>query len=206
MWGISNSFLNNPSGTLDVYATGNTATELPINSPVTQPLTGGIELNASSWLEASGDAGGKINIQGGDIVINNSLVTADSLGSGNAVGVSIKGSLSLVNGGLISSDTWNTGNGGNVNIDAGNVLVDGQGNNLFTGIISNTNDDALTNAGNAGAVSVKANNLTVTNGGQISSDAWGSGNAGNVAINAANILVDGQGMARGFPVIQTINR
>lgn len=191
---INNGWLTN-AGNLQVYATGNTATDLAINAPVTQTLTGRVALNKGSWLDANFDTGGKITVQGGDIVVDDgSAVTADTLGSANAGGVSIKSnSLSVLNGGRIGSSTEDTGNAGNVTIDAGNILVDGQGSNRFTGIISNSNNDTIANAGNAATVSIKANNVKIANGGQISSDAWGSGNAGNVVINAANVLVDGQG-------------
>ena len=192
---INNGSLTSPSGNIQIYGTGNTITELPLNAPVTTALTGRIELTAASSLDTSGDAGGKITMQGGDIIIKNgSSVTSNTLGSGNAGGVSVKSnSLSLLNGGRIGSDTENTGNAGDINIDASTLLVDGQGGNQFTGIASNTNNDVIVNAGNAGAVRIKADSMTVANGGQISSDTWGSGNAGNVAINAASILVNGQG-------------
>ncbi len=190
---INNGWLTNANN-LQVYATGNTAT-IPINAPVTQTLTGRVELNKGSWLDANFDAGGKITVQGGDIVVDDgSAVTADTLGSVNAGGVSIKSNnLSVLNGGRIGSSTEDTGNAGNVTVDAGNIVVDGQGSNRFTGIISNSNNETIANAGNAATVSITANSVKIANGGQISSDAWGSGNAGNVIINAANVLVDGQG-------------
>lgn len=192
---ISNGQLTNPSGTLNVYATGDTVSELPINSPVTQPLTGRIELNTGN-LNTNGDPGGTINIQGGDIVMSNeSSVTADSEGSGNAGGISIKGnSLSLINASRINSHAGDTGNGGNITIDTNAVLIDGQSNG-FAGISSSTFDDVIVNAGNAGNISVKTNNLTLSNGGYISSDAWGSGNAGKIVIDANNVLIDGQSSA-----------
>ncbi len=191
---INNGWLLN-AGQLQVYATGNTATEIPVNAAVPQTLTGRIELHAGSALDVSNETGGKINIQGGDIVVDGgSSVTADTLGSGNAGGVSIKAnSLSLLNGGRVGSDSWDTGNAGDITIDAGTIVVDGQGGNQFTAISSNSNNEVIANAGNAGNVNIKANNVSVLNGGQISNDAWGSGNAGNVEINAANILVDGRG-------------
>ncbi|MCX7068851.1 MAG: filamentous hemagglutinin N-terminal domain-containing protein [Methylococcales bacterium] len=192
---INNGSLTSPSGNIQIYGTGNTITELPLNAPPTTALTGRIELTAASSLDTSGNAGGKITMQGGDIIIKDgSSVTADTLGSGNAGGVFVKSnSLSLLNGGRIGSDTWDTGNAGDIAIEASTLLVDRQGGNQFTGIASNTNNEVIANAGNAGAVSIKADSITVANGGQISSDTWGSGNAGNVAINAASILVNGQG-------------
>jgi filamentous hemagglutinin family protein len=220
---LNNGWLKNPSGNMQVYATGKAA-ELPITPtpPNTQTLTGRIELNAGSLLDTSGNnAGGIINMQGGDISVRDgSLVTNSTFGSGNAGNISIQANnlsvsnkgqitsetfstgnaglvsikandLTVSNAGLVSSSTYGTGQAGNVVIEAGHISVNGQGN--AAAITSNSENEVLANAGNAGSVSIKGNNLSVLNGGQIQSNTLGAGNAGNIEINVGNVLVDGQG-------------
>jgi filamentous hemagglutinin family protein len=95
---IDNSWLENPSGNIQIHATGNTAIDLSINNPVTAALTGRIELKGSiygSWLDVSGITGisnlssgttynsGNVTLQGGDIFVDNSLISANNWGSSN---------------------------------------------------------------------------------------------------------------------------
>ena len=99
--------------------------------------------------------------------------------------------LKVVNGGQIYSDTWSTGDAGKVDIDAGNILIDGKGN--YARISSSSNNDVIENAGNAGIVNIKGNQLSVLDGAKIYSDTFGTGNAGNVLTDVHHIRVDGKG-------------
>ncbi|MEY3786035.1 MAG: hypothetical protein RLZ75_240, partial [Pseudomonadota bacterium] len=141
--------------------------------------------------------GGNVDINADNILVDGQGKSAfissyshnEVLNAGNAGNVSIKANnLSVLNGGQVSSDTSGTGHGGGVDINADNILVDGQGKS--TAISSNSINQWIPNAGNAGTVSIKANNLRVLNSGQISSSTKGTGDAGKVTVTAPIITLD----------------
>ena len=118
-----------------------------------------------------------------------------STGSAGKVNVTTAGDLSVLNGGQISSDTFSSGDAGSVTVNAGAVTIDGQGSSAFTGISS----DALGSTGNAGAINVTAaGNLSVVNGGVISSDTFSFGDAGSVKVTADRITIEGRGRVTGI--------
>lgn len=136
-----------------------------------------------------------INIEG-----DRSAITASTISFGNAGNVTIKASdkLSIKNGAQINAATFAEGNGGNVDVTAKNIDIDVEGNKLFTGISTGTdysNDgiaENTSNAGNAGNISITANgNLSIKDGGQISTLTRDKGNGGNVQVTAKNIDIMG---------------
>ncbi|MCX7168849.1 MAG: hypothetical protein NTY41_00780 [Proteobacteria bacterium] len=113
-------------------------------------------------------------------------------GSGNAgrIDVTATENLSITNGGRISSLTFASGNAGSVKISAGSMAIDGQGRNYPTGIAS---DAIAGSTGNAGSIDVTAReDLSIINGGTISSATDSFGNAGSVKVAAGTLLVDGR--------------
>jgi len=150
--------------------------------------------------------------------------------------------LSIINGAVISASTLGGGNAGNLIVKAQNITLDGFSSGLFarvtpgaTGAGGNlsleTNSLSITNeatisastfgGGNAGNLTVKSQNITLdnssglfaqvdrgatgaggnlaidtnslslTNGAQISASTFGGGNAGNLTVKAQNITLDG---------------
>jgi filamentous hemagglutinin family protein len=146
---------------------------------------------------ASGNAGGVV-VEAANIVLDEKAadkftgISSDALsGSGDAgiVSVTASGNLSLFNGGLISSATYSAGNAGFVEVRGQAITLDGAGH--YSAISSDALDGS---SGYAGVVDVWATgNLTLANGGQITSDTYANGNAGNVIVKAANMVLDGQG-------------
>ena len=119
---------------------------------------------------------------------------------GNAGNINIStSSLTLQSGGLIDSGTSNSGAGGNitalVNGQAlmSGAMLDGTPGGIFSRT-TGTNPDA----GNGGAVLLKANSVLIENGAQLSASSLGPGAAGSVTIegNASptqSLLIDGAG-------------
>ena len=119
-------------------------------------------------------------------------ISSDTLNEGHAGAVKITGdSLTVVNNGFVSSNAWGVGDAGDVEINVSKVLVDGQGHGAW--ISSSTLNETLIQAGHAGTVKITGDSLTVLNGGEVRSNAWGAGDAGDVEINVNKILLDGQG-------------
>ncbi len=119
-----------------------------------------------------------------------SEVNQISRGNGGVVTVTAQGLLELVNAVGISGSTWGKGDAGRVYVMAGQMVVDRQGSNYVTGVLS----DALSGSeGNAGIVSVTVTDLLqLLNGGSIRSGTFAAGNAGNVNITAKQMTIDGQ--------------
>ncbi len=135
-------------------------------------------------------------------------------GDGGSIDVHAR-SLSVVGGGQIAAGAFGEGNGGMVTVTADSLLIDGTGavgNVLFgTGIFTDAEPSVVSDAsGNvsifgtsakAGRIIVRATtNLTVTSGGEISSDSHGKelsfhghGDAGNVSVQAANATITAGG-------------
>ena len=93
-------------------------------------------------------------------------------------------------GGQISSSTYGHGNSEQVTVRADRLTVDGwdRSSPFYSGIFS----DAVTGSGNrAGRVEVTAGELTLLNGGYISSDTYAGGSAGTVTVKADRLLISG---------------
>ncbi len=172
------------AGSIDITATG----KLSI-------VSGG---DVSSDTRSSGNAG-SVKINAGSIDIDGHGSSAStgiysnsapaSTGHAGNVSVSATGDLAIVDGGVISSTTLSSGDAGSVKVDARNIVIDGQGNDRGAGIVSVA---AFRSTGNAGSVEVlAAQNLSIINGGLVSSDTDSSGNAGSVKVGASSMLIDG---------------
>ncbi|WP_026734066.1 two-partner secretion domain-containing protein [Fischerella sp. PCC 9605] len=156
-------------------------------------LTNGAQINARTF--GKGNAGsviinatGNISVDGKDKqgFISGILSSVGSSGIGNAGGLEIKtNNLSLTDDGGISASTFGKGNAGIVKINAtGNISVDGFGS-LISSEVNRRSQ------GNSGGIEINTNNLSLTDGAEISASTFGKGNAGIVKINATgNISLD----------------
>ena len=137
---------------------------------------------------AVGNAGG-VSITTGSLELTNiALLTATTLGQGDAGGVSITtGSLEVTNGAQVSSSTGGQGDAGNVTIKANDLVkFDGSVEDVSnSGAFSTVGSNAV---GNAGGVSITTGSLEVTNGAQVNASTRGQGNAGSVTIKANDLV------------------
>jgi filamentous hemagglutinin family protein len=173
------------------------------NSGELQVSTGTLSLTNGGIITASTSGEGNA----GTVTINAETITADGTNQngtqdsgvfsvvnpraiGDAGGIDITtANLSLTNGGKINANTLGQGNAGIVLIDATDtIFIDGRGA-FQSGVFSNV--EGL-GRGNAGGIDINTNNLSLTNGGVISSSTFAQGNAGTVNINADEaISIDG---------------
>jgi filamentous hemagglutinin family protein len=150
--------------------------------------------SVQSTVDASGSGGGQVVVRGGTLLVQNSVVEANTLGGtdGNGININVTGDLT-VNGGAITTDTSGSGNGGALSITAGAISLNAEGNTV-SGILSDTE---ATGSGNGGNISITTPTLDILNGARISAATGGMGNGGNVTINADTIDLDAQS-AQGF--------
>jgi len=126
----------------------------------------------SSVEEGSVGNGGRINIQTGSLSIaQGSELNTKTLGQGNAGTININATNSISLDGFIDT-----------------TLSDGEQGRIYSRIISNVNPEGT---GKAGDIQIKTGSLQSTNGAFISSSTIGKGNAGNITIDANNIALDG---------------
>ncbi len=114
-----------------------------------------------------------------------SIIGSVGYGSGQAGDVFLKASsLNIRNGGQLQSSSY-VGNSGNVDVNAKQISIDGYNSfSLTPSLISTT----TLGKGNAGKVLIKANQLSLTNGGRVDSSSLASGDAGNININASQFI------------------
>jgi len=141
-----------------------------------------------------------------DLVIDNSTIANNNAGTGNAGDVIIDArNIIFRNGGRILSFNTGVGSIGNTEISASEgISIDGI-NNLSISSISNLS--SLEAIGDIGQINLTSRNLSITNGGDISSGVTGNRNSGDINLNIAEtILVEGIGIgtnADGTPVENT---
>ena len=163
-------------------------------------LTRGGVVSASN--SGQGNAG-RINVRAsGDILadgesslgfVSGIFSTVEESVTGNAGGIEITtNDLSLLNGGEVSASNFGQGNAGGIRIFAsGDILADGESSTTAaSGIFSTVEESVM---GNAGGIEVSTDDLSLLNGGEVSTSNFGQGNAGGIRIFASgDILADGE--------------
>ncbi|GAB4537472.1 MAG: hypothetical protein Tsb0014_26270 [Pleurocapsa sp.] len=142
--------------------------------------------------------------------INNSLVILADNSVTNKTGipgnVNVKAkNLTITNGAAIQSFVNGDADSGDINVDISNSI------NIDKSVEAITQDGTIQSSasgiqsiitrggsGNSGDINVKTNELSITNGGNISTDNFGIGNAGDINITANSIDIDGQGVYTEF--------
>ncbi|VEP18777.1 hypothetical protein H1P_90024 [Hyella patelloides LEGE 07179] len=111
---------------------------------------------------------------------------------GNAEGVTIDtDNLIVTGGGYIDASTFGQGDAGLIDISAQDVTFSGRNSHNFpSSAFSQVNP---TGVGNAGGVSIATDNLTLSNGGLISTNTLGQGDSGDVRIFTNQLTMENGG-------------
>jgi filamentous hemagglutinin family protein len=118
-----------------------------------------------------------------------------STGKGGEVRVTA-GDVEILNGGEISAYTAGRGDGGMVEVKADSLLIKGTGL-IGPGFSAGIFADAR--IGNGGDIIVKAGDVEITGGGEISTDSFGEGSGGSITMTATHSLViNGTGSEEGL--------
>jgi filamentous hemagglutinin family protein len=155
---------------------------------------GNINLSQGALLDVSADAAGTVRIRGGQLVIDNATISADTVNSNGApvaIDINVTGDISLttVDNPVLTARTTGSGNAGAVQITSTNMDVTADALNNFIVPVIDTHTEG---SGKAGDVSITAaNNLTATDVGLalalfIDSGTEGPGHGGNVTVTAKN--------------------
>ena len=115
----------------------------------------------------------------------------ESNGDAGNIDVMVSEHLNLTNGGRIISSTFSDGKAGFVAVTAKHLTIDNQNNNQpLTGIFSEAQPGSKGNAGNVDVAI--AEDLMIVKGGKISSDTFAQGNAGSVTVQANDLTINAQ--------------
>ncbi|MDZ8237653.1 S-layer family protein [Nostoc sp. ChiQUE01b] len=139
---------------------------------------GNLFVNASNKVEL-------IGISADGRTVSALGASAQTGSSGNAGNLTIETQdLFIRDGATVITATFGTGNGGNLTVNAsGSVEVIGaSANGLFNSRLSTSANQDLT--GNAGGLTINAQNLLVRDGGQVDAATFGQGKGGNLTVNA----------------------
>ena len=156
---------------------------------------GNINLSQGALLDVSADAAGTVRIRGGQLVIAEGTISADTIntnGTPIAVDIQLTGELSVANdlNPAITARTTGSGDAGRVSIVSSNLTASSNTPELLTLIDTHTEG-----TGKGGNVSITTGNLLMT-GSQtgfstfIDSGTQGPGHGGDVTINAQNVQLD----------------
>jgi len=170
----------------------------------------------------NGIDGGSIYIRSGNFVMDNSSLMAESLGGRNGGSIDIRvidkmsvqngsristdfssqtggnmlldiGSLYLGDGSRISNDNYGSGTGGQLKITAGDeIAISGVARNSQGGVFSSGLSSNSYDSGSAGSISLSTDSLSLTSGGQINTNTFGTGSGGEINIVAKeNVSLSG---------------
>jgi hypothetical protein len=131
---------------------------------------------------------GQLSVDGSDPTGFTGISSTAQMGSSGVAGnIAVNaGTLSTVGNGAVFSGTFGTGNAGNISVNVtGQLSINGISSTTLAGIGS---DSEMGSTGNAGAVTVSAESLSIVNTEQISSNTLATGAGGSVSVMVAGRL------------------
>jgi len=174
---------------------------------------GNISLSDGSLLNTSGIGGGKIDLRGGNVTLNNSRIFALTLGNSDGRGIDIHAHQLQVSGGSqIANATLGEGRGGDLNIQTtGSVELRGEGfapfqqfltNFLLSGTFNPFDPNILlvmgtTGMGDAGEIAIETGNFRSIDGTLAGNSTFGAGNAGKLTLRADVVELVGSAINTG---------
>lgn len=145
-----------------------------------------VSLSNRALVDASGEGGGNIQVQGSRITLTNrSGFNADTLGSKNGGGIFLQASQLIVrDGSFVSAGTGGTGQGGTVTVNASD-FVEVSGTTPDGQRPSGLGTDTV-GVGAAGNLNITTRQLIVQGGAVVSAGSRGRGAGGNLTVTASD--------------------
>lgn len=207
---VTGGSLSAPSGQINLVSVASPG-EVLLSSMQTAPNVNGdvfaamgtINLSTGATLDVSGDAAGTVVIRGGQFVIDNATISADTgntNGAVTAIDIDVTGDISISSqtGPALTARTSGSGDAGEVRISSANFTSSSSTANTFFALI----DTHTSGAGKGGSVNLTTGDLTVSDdpfapGFFIDSGTGGQGNGGNVTITAGKAQFTSTGIITG---------
>jgi filamentous hemagglutinin family protein len=162
---------------------------------------GSINISQQSFIDASGNNGGTVSIRGGQLVVNDSTIAANTTGpaagpqaAGMSGAVTLSAStIQLENGATVQANAENGGSAGTITIQG----VEGNGSAATNVTMDNATVSTTISGGSAastpGTISVIADTVTLNNGTFITADTFGAAPAGNITFDVGTLTANGAG-------------
>ena len=149
--------------------------------------SGGIKIDSQIlFLDAQGKNNG---------IIASTLLPING-GKGGDIILTID-TLEIINGSVISANSRGTGGGGNISVNAGSILLVGKISDSPTGINAQTEGEI--EGGKGGDINIVTQALEIMGeAAEISVASFGSGDGGIITLEAESIVLDGQGASNGI--------
>ncbi len=162
---------------------------------------GNISLTGGSTVDVSADGAGTVTIRGGQFVIAEGTISADTVnsnGAPTAIDVAVTGNLSLANdlAPAITARTSGEGNAGAITLTSGGMEAITSA--LEDGVVVALIDSHTSGPGRGGDITIVTGDLHATNQNFfIDSGSAGPGHGGDVTISGKNILIEGPDIGTG---------
>ena len=144
--------------------------------------------------------------QMGSAGMNPSLIVITASGQVAGGSITLTANTLSIMGSSIKTSANGSGEAGNIKVTADNLLIVGSSNFLASGILAESGFAGLagqTFTGRSGDVNVVAQQLSLTDGGQISATTFGPGQGGNVSVSAHSLTISGFNTSdnQGIPIV-----
>lgn len=196
---LDNGNLTAFDGRVELGSVRNSVWQLGVGTSATSQRLGQVQLSRQSQVDTSGNGGGTIQVQGRNVrLTGGSRLLANTFGTESGGGVDLQASeLTVEQGSFVSASTFGAGTGGGITVDANTVeltgtapgeltqqLLDRQFDpfNLTEGLYSLSGGE-----GQAGAITINANQLQVQDGAGILTTALAEGEGGNLNLNISQL-------------------
>jgi filamentous hemagglutinin family protein len=159
-------------------------------------LQGDITITDQSRLEVSGEGGGNIVIRGGELIIKDSQIYAQTLADKTGGFIDIQANQMAISAGTeINTETSSSGKGADINLQAKQAVVITGKNSAGTNnqILANSRSEAA-NGGNAGNIFIQAGEILLADDAYLSVGTYGGGQGGNLVLKSTGtvtLLADG---------------
>ncbi|WP_377476735.1 MAG: filamentous hemagglutinin N-terminal domain-containing protein [Microcoleus anatoxicus] len=151
-----------------------------------------IELSQGAAVDASGEGGGTIQVQGRRVVLTeDSGIISQTFGSQDGGTVSIQAAQLIAGGGgYVDTTTYGAGRGGNLSVTATDSIelsgtnADGS---LPSGLFAQVDvqDETTPTTGNAGDLTIATGRLILRDGAQVASNTFSEGSGGRLSVTAS---------------------
>jgi filamentous hemagglutinin family protein len=163
---------------------------------VRSALPGNIAITDQSRLEVSGDGGGNIVIRGGQLLIKNSQIDAQTRGNQTRHFIDIQADqIAILEGTEINTETSGSGHSADINLQAKQaVIVAGKNSEGANSKILASSRSEAANGGAAGNIFIQAGEISLADDAYLSVTTSGSGKGGHIvlkATGAVTLLADG---------------
>lgn len=198
-----------PGGSLDITATGEEKTVIPVvgsRMAVDNSLGADVDVSFSgegsgsaegnvhitrASLDTSGESGGHVSVQAGNLILDSAFITAGNTGDcevGAGLEFRVNGNFEIKNGCILQTNTSGMADSGEIKIDAGTLLMSDENEDSYTAttIMSSVAPGAHGDAGNIRICVAENCQMNGVEG--ITSITLGNGNTGGIEIKSGRLF------------------